>query len=54
MVQSWRLVPLIFENVGVSEQDLIFNGNWLDGRTVIRANASHQNLSDFLVKIRSG
>ena len=41
---------LIFENVGLSEQDLIFNGNWLDGRTALRANASHQNLSDFLVK----
>ena len=25
---------LIFENVGLSEQDLIFHGNWLDGRTV--------------------
>ena len=24
--------------------------NWLDGKTVLRANASHQNLSDFLVK----
>ena len=41
---------LIFENVGISEEDLIFNGNWLDGKTVLRANASHQNLSDFLVK----
>jgi len=41
---------LIFENIGLSEEDLIFNGNWLDGRTALRANASHQNLSDFLVK----
>jgi len=41
---------LVFENVGLSEDDLIFNGSWLDGRTAIRANASHQNLSDFLVK----
>jgi len=41
---------LVFENIGVSEEDLIFNGNWLDGRTALRANASHQNLSDFLVK----
>ncbi len=41
---------LVFENIGLSEKDLIFNGNWLDGRTVLRANASHQNLSDFLVK----
>jgi len=41
---------LVFENVGLSEEDLIFNGNWLNGKTVLRANASHQNLSDFLVK----
>jgi len=41
---------LIFENIGLSEEDLIFNGNWLDGKTALRANASHQNLSDFLVK----
>ena len=41
---------LVFENVGLSERDLIFTGNWLDGKTVLRANASHQNLSDFLVK----
>ncbi len=41
---------LVFENVGLSEEDLVFNGNWLEGRTAIRANASHQNLSDFLVK----
>ena len=42
---------LVFENVGLSEDDLIFNGSWLDGRTSLRASASHQNLSDFLVKI---
>ena len=41
---------LVFDNVGLSEEDLIFNGNWLNGKTVLRANASHQNLSDFLVK----
>ena len=41
---------LIFENIGLSEEDLIFNGNWLDGSTALRASASHQNLSDFLVK----
>ena len=41
---------LIFGNIGLSEEDLIFNGNWLDGKTALRANASHQNLSDFLVK----
>jgi len=41
---------LVFENVGLSEQDLIFTGSWLDGRTSLRASALHQNLSDFLVK----
>jgi len=41
---------LIFEIIGLSEEDLIFNGNWLEGKTALRANASHQNLSDFLVK----
>ena len=41
---------LVLENVGLSGEDLIFNGSWLDGRTALRANASHQNLSDFLVK----
>ncbi len=41
---------LVFENVGLSDKDLIFNGNWLDGRMALRANASHQNLSSFLVK----
>ena len=34
----------------IRDRDLIFNGNWLDCRTALRANASHQNLSDFLVK----
>jgi uncharacterized protein YhdP len=29
---------------------LIFRGSWVDGRTALRASASHQNLSDFLVK----
>ena len=41
---------LVFENVGLSERDLIFTGSWIDGRTALRASASHQNLSDFLVK----
>ena len=48
--QVMEINNLVFENVGLSEEDLIFNGNWLDGKTAIRANASHQNLSDFLVK----
>jgi len=48
--QVMEISNLIFENIGLSEEDLIFNGNWLDGRTALRANASHQNLSDFLVK----
>lgn len=41
---------LVFENIGLSERDLIFTGSWIDGRTALRASASHQNLSDFLVK----
>ena len=45
-----EISKLIFENIGLSEEDLVFNGNWLDGKTALRANASHQNLSDFLVK----
>ena len=28
---------LVFENVGLSEHDLIFNGHWLDGRTVTQS-----------------
>ena len=41
---------LIFENIGVSNEDLVFNGSWLNGRTILRAKASNNNLSDFLVK----
>ena len=41
---------LIFENIGVSNEDLIFNGNWLNGKTLLRAKASNDNLSDFLTK----
>jgi len=41
---------LVFENVGLIEEGLRFNGHWLDGKMALRANASHQNLSDFLVK----
>jgi len=48
--QVMEISNLVFENVGLSEDDLIFNGSWLEGRTALRANASHQNLSDFLVK----
>ena len=42
---------LTLKDVGISNKDLIFNGNWLEGRTVLRAKASHSNLSDFLVKL---
>ena len=48
--QVMEISNLVFENVGLSEQDLIFTGSWLDGRTSLRARALHQNLSDFLVK----
>jgi len=41
---------LIFENIGLSNEDLIFNGNWLNGKTLLRAKASNDNLSDFLTK----
>ena len=42
---------LIFENIGLSDEDLIFNGNWLNGKTLLRAKASNKNLSDFLTKL---
>ena len=42
---------LRLKDVGISNKDLVFNGNWLEGRTVLRAKASHSNLSDFLVKL---
>ena len=41
---------LIFENIGLSDEDLIFNGSWLNGKTALRAKASNDNLSNFLVK----
>jgi len=41
---------LIFENIGLSNEDLIFNGNWLNGKTLLRARASNDNLSNFLTK----
>ena len=41
---------LVFENIGLSDKDLIFNGSWLNGRTALRAKASSDNLSSFLNK----
>jgi len=41
---------LIFENIGLSNEDLVFNGNWLNGKTLLRAKASNDNLSNFLNK----
>jgi uncharacterized protein YhdP len=41
---------LIFENIGLSNEDLIFNGSWLNGKTLLRAKASNDNLSNFLTK----
>ena len=32
---------LRLKDVGISNKDLVFNGNWLEGRTVLRAKASH-------------
>ena len=41
---------LVFENIGVSDEDLVFNGSWLNGKTALRAKASNENLSSFLNK----
>ncbi|MDC1046670.1 AsmA-like C-terminal region-containing protein, partial [Candidatus Pseudothioglobus singularis] len=41
---------LVFENIGLSEEDLVFNGSWLNGKTALRATASSKNLSSFLNK----
>jgi uncharacterized protein YhdP len=42
---------LIFENIGLlSDEDLIFNGSWLNGKTALRAKASSDNLSSFITK----
>ena len=41
---------LVFENIGLSDEDLAFNGSWLNGKTALRAKASNDNLSSFLDK----
>ena len=41
---------LVFENIGLSDDDLVFNGSWLNGKTALRAKASNDNLSSFLDK----
>ena len=41
---------LVFENIGLSDEDLVFNGSWLNGKTALRAKASNDNLSSFLKK----
>jgi uncharacterized protein YhdP len=41
---------LVFENIGLSDEDLVFNGSWLNGKTALRAKASNDNLSTFLDK----
>jgi len=41
---------LVFENIGLGDEDLIFNGSWLNGKTALRAKASSENLSSFLDK----
>ena len=43
---------LTFENIGLSNDDLVFNGSWLNGRTILRAKATNNNLSDFLLKFK--
>ena len=46
--QVMQIQGLRFEDIGVSDKELIFNGDWMDGKTILRTQASHQNLSDFL------
>jgi uncharacterized protein YhdP len=41
---------LVFENIGLTDDDLVFNGSWLNGKTALRAKASNENLSSFLDK----
>ena len=41
---------LVFENIGLTDEDLVFNGSWLNGKTALRAKASNDNLSSFLKK----
>ena len=41
---------LVFENIGLTDEDLVFNGSWLNGKTALRAKASNENLSIFLKK----
>ena len=43
---------LTFENIGLSNDDLVFNGSWFNGRTILRAKATNNNLSDFLFKFK--
>ena len=43
---------LTFENIGLSNDDLVFNGSWFNGRTILRAKATNNNLSDFLLKFK--
>ncbi len=41
---------LVFENIGISDEELVFNGSWLNGKTALRAKASNESLSSFLDK----
>jgi uncharacterized protein YhdP len=42
---------LTLKDIGISNKNLVFNGNWLEGKTVLRAKASQSNLSNFLAKL---
>ena len=42
---------LEFDGVGVNQNNLVFNGNWLDGITTLLAQAKGDKLSDFLEKM---
>ena len=41
---------LTFEDIGLNDKDLIFNGSWFNGKTALRTKVSSGNLSNFLVK----
>ena len=46
-----KISDLTLEGIGVGEQDLRFNGAWLDGKTGLIAKAKGDALSEFLEKI---
>ena len=49
-VNVMEIKNLVFENIGLIDEELIFNGNWLNGKTLLRTKVSNENLSSFLKK----